>query len=115
MSTFKTQYSFEKRQTESRLVRLKYPERFPLIIEKAKGSKIQDLEKKKYLVNKDMTIGQVVYLIRKFISIESHEAIFLFINGTLPPTAALVSQVFKESCDSDGFLYILYSAESTFG
>jgi GABA(A) receptor-associated protein len=36
-------------------------------------------------------------------------------NKTLPPTAALMSQVYKEHKDEDGFLYVTYSGESTFG
>ena len=115
MSTFKTQFCFEERKKESILIRSKYPDRYPLIIEKNKRSDNKELKSKKYLVRDDMTIGQLVLMIRKYIQIESHSAIFLFINGCLPPTSATVGQVFKENVDSDGFLYIIYSAESTFG
>ena len=115
MSTFKKQFCFEDRKKESILIKSKYPERYPLIIEKNKRSEIGELEKKKYLVRNDLTIGQLVFMIRKYIKIESHTAIFLFINGSLPPTAATIGQVFKENVDLDGFLYILYSGESTFG
>jgi GABA(A) receptor-associated protein len=39
----------------------------------------------------------------------------LFINNTLPPAASLMSQIYKEHKDTDGFLYVIYSGESTFG
>jgi GABA(A) receptor-associated protein len=39
----------------------------------------------------------------------------LFVSGVIPPTAALLSTIFEEHKDEDGFLYITYSGENTFG
>ena len=33
----------------------------------------------------------------------------------LPPTAGLMSQIYEEQKDEDGFLYITYNGESVFG
>ncbi|KVI09408.1 Autophagy protein Atg8 ubiquitin-like protein [Cynara cardunculus var. scolymus] len=33
----------------------------------------------------------------------------------LPPTAALMSAIYEENKDEDGFLYMSYSGENTFG
>ena len=43
------------------------------------------------------------------------KAIFIFVNDTLPPTAALMSAIYQEHKDKDGFLYVTYSGENTFG
>jgi len=40
---------------------------------------------------------------------------FIFVNNTLPASAAVMSQIYKEHKDEDGFLYMTYSGESTFG
>merc|ERR1711871_213674 len=53
--------------------------------------------------------------IRKRIKMSSEKAIFIFINSVLPPTAALMSSIYEEQKDEDGFLYITYSGENTFG
>merc|ERR1711939_818636 len=37
------------------------------------------------------------------------------IDEVLPPTAALMSSIYEEHKDEDGFLYISYSGENTFG
>ena len=63
----------------------------------------------------DLTVGQFVYVIRKRIKLPSEKAIFIFVNDILPPTAALISTIYEEHKDEDGFLYFLYSGENTFG
>jgi len=114
-SEFKNQHPFDKRKAEAQRIRAKYPDRIPVIAEKAADSDIPDIDKKKYLVPADLSVGQFVYVIRKRIKLKAEKAIFIFVNNTLPPTAALMSQVYKENKDEDGFLYVLYSGESTFG
>ena len=63
----------------------------------------------------DLTVGQFVYVIRKRIKLTAEKAIFIFINGVFPPPAALMSTLYEERKDEDGFLYIMYSGENTFG
>ena len=113
--TYIKEYPFEKRLHESTRIRGKYPDRIPVIVEKAINSKIQDIDKSKYLVPTDLTIGQFVYVIRKRIKISQEQAIFIFINNILPPTAALLSEMYEVHKNSDGFLYVIYSGENTFG
>ena len=78
-------------------------------------SDVPDIDKKKYLVPQDLTVGQFVYVVRKRIRLAPEKAIFIFINNVLPPTAALMSSIYDEQKDEDGFLYVQYSGENTFG
>jgi GABA(A) receptor-associated protein len=39
----------------------------------------------------------------------------MFVKAVLPPTAALMADVYDEHKDGDGFLYMTYSGENTFG
>eukprot|EP00287_Rhodomonas_sp_CCMP768_P013809 CAMPEP_0196757392 /NCGR_PEP_ID=MMETSP1091-20130531/103639_1 /TAXON_ID=302021 /ORGANISM="Rhodomonas sp., Strain CCMP768" /LENGTH=109 /DNA_ID=CAMNT_0042106165 /DNA_START=120 /DNA_END=449 /DNA_ORIENTATION=+ len=105
----------ETRKAESQRMRSKYPDRIPVIVEKAVGSDIPDVDKKKYLVPTDLTVGQFVHVIRKRIKLTPEKAIFIFVNNSLPPTAALMTAVYDEHKDEDGFLYITYNGESIFG
>jgi GABA(A) receptor-associated protein len=114
-SRFQTAHPFEKRKEEARRIRSKYPNRIPVIVEKAKNSQIPDIDKCKYLVPDDLTIGQFVYVVRKRIKLTPEQAIFIFVDNTLPPTSSLMSQLYKEHKNEDGFVYVLYSGESTFG
>ncbi|KAJ6873794.1 hypothetical protein NC651_032594 [Populus alba x Populus x berolinensis] len=105
----------ERRQAEAARIREKYPDRIPVIVERAEKSDVPDIDKKKYLVPADLTVGQFVYVVRKRIKLSPEKAIFIFVKNILPPTAAMMSAIYEENKDEDGFLYMSYSGENTFG
>lgn len=76
----------EKRKQEAQKMRQKYPDRIPVIVERAPNSDIAEIDKKKYLVPTDLTVGQFVHVIRKRIKLNAEKAIFIFVNNMLPPT-----------------------------
>ncbi|GAA5938666.1 ubiquitin-like protein ATG8 [Sporobolomyces koalae] len=114
-SKFKDEHVFEKRKAEAERIRQKYNDRIPVICERVEKSDIDTIDKKKYLVPADLTVGQFVYVIRKRIKLAPEKAIFIFVDEVLPATSALMSQVYDEHKDEDGFLYVTYSGENTFG
>ncbi|XP_042405608.1 autophagy-related protein 8C-like [Zingiber officinale] len=114
-SSFRMEHPFERRQAEAVRISEKYPDRIPVIVEKAERSDIPDIDKKKYLVPADLTVGQFVYVVRKRIKLSAEKAIFIFVKNALPPTAAMMSAIYEEHKDEDGFLYMTYSGENTFG
>lgn len=115
MFKYKKKYSFENRCAEAKKVLEKYPDRIPVIVENADNSGLPPLDKNKYLVPHDLTVGQFAFVIRKRIKLEPEKAIFMFVNNTLPPTAMLMSQLYKENSEKCGFLYISVQSENTFG
>ncbi|RNF06536.1 Atg8-like protein 1 [Trypanosoma rangeli] len=114
-SKYKKTHNLEYRLSEAAKVRDKNPDRIPIICEKVDGSGIGDLERGKFLVPSDLTVGQFVLVLRKRVTVEADEAIFLFVNGAVPPTTAQMSDLYAQHKDEDGFLYIKYSGEATFG
>ena len=114
--SFKNEHNYEKRIAESGRILNKFPERVPIIVEKNPADKtISNIDKSKYLVPADLTVGQFVYIIRKRIKLEPEKALFLFINNFLPPTSALISEIYEKHKDMDNFLYVNYTGENTFG
>ena len=112
---FKEEYTFADRYDECSKIMNKYPERIPCIVE-SKGIKNYNLlTKRKYLVPSDITIGHLIYVIRKRITLQQQDALYLFINNTLPSSTNLLKQIYTEHKDLDGFLYILVERENTFG
>tara|TARA_Y100000589_G_C27082985_1_gene600481 strand:- start:166 stop:522 length:357 start_codon:yes stop_codon:yes gene_type:complete len=116
MSEFKKHYTFEQRQIESTRIREKYPDRIPIIVSRNTNSKnVPLIDKHKFLVPSDLTVGQFIYVIRKRIKLDSEKAIFVFVRSVLPPSSALITNIYEEHKDADGFLYLTYSGENTFG
>ncbi|KAF7800739.1 autophagy-related protein 8d [Senna tora] len=114
-SSFKMEHPLERRQAEAARIREKYPDRIPVIVERAEKSDVPEIDKKKYLVPADLTVGQFVYVVRKRIKLSPEKAIFIFVKNMLPPTAAIMSGVYEEYKDEDGFLYIVVESESLGG
>ena len=114
---FKQQYPFTKRLNEANRVLEKYPDRIPIIVERNNhsGNDLPIIDKKKFLVPSDLTVGQFVYVIRKRIKLSPEKAIFIMVDTKLPPTSTLVSDIYQENKHEDNFLYLTYSSENTFG
>ena len=115
--TFKERHSLEKRIEESRNIMEKYPNRIPIICEKwGSDPDIPEIDRKKYLVPNDLSIGNFMYVIRKRLKMPAEKSLYIFIDDNIiPHTAGLVSNYYEKYKDEDGFLYISYSGESTFG
>merc|ERR1712071_115130 len=114
---FKQENSLEKRTRLAAKIRTAHPDRVPVIVEKHARSKlIPDISKRKFLAPGDIAVTQLISEIRKHIELRPDGAIFLFVNGhSLPQSGALLSQVYEKHKDEDGFLYIVYSADSMMG
>lgn len=114
---YKKRYDHQKRKSNARNIMEKYPDRYPIIIEILPEYRNQiNLEKNKYLVQKHMTIGQFIYVIRKHIKIDAEQAIFVFVgNGVLPTISSTMDKIYNEHVDEDKFLYMVLALESTFG
>ena len=117
---FKMKHSFEKRKGESDMVIEKY-DKIPIIIEVDKRSspKLPVLKKTKFGLDKNITVGQLLMYLRKEIKVDSSQAIFLlvdYVNGIkIPNNIEKIGDIYTKYADKDGFLYMTYSANQTFG
>lgn len=112
---FKKRYDADARAAEGTRVRQRYPDRVPVIVERGRDASVPHIDKVKYLVPLDLTMGQFCFVVRKRISLPAERALFLMIGSNLAPSSALVTNVYEEHKDKDGFLYMTYAGENTFG
>ena len=66
----------------------------------------------------DISIGAFLTEIRRQSTIRLSEALYLFCGpggGILVPTSSIVSKVYEQYKDPDGFLYMSVALENTFG
>jgi len=115
MFKFQKDHPLEKRKEEAQRIRTKYPDRIPIIVEVATNADLPALDKHKYLVPSDLSVAQFIFVLRKRIKLTPEKAVFIFVGNLLAPTNKLVSEVYAQHKDEDGFVYFLVSSESTFG
>lgn len=115
MEEYKQKVPFDIRITEAKRIRCKYPTRVPVIVFN-QDKNIPTLDKNKYLVPNDLTMGQFIYIIRKRIKLKSEKALFIMTeNGSLPPTSATMFELYTEYKSEDSFLWFKILGENTFG
>jgi GABA(A) receptor-associated protein len=114
---FKNKFTFEQRCIESNRVLAKYPDRVPIICERSKTapSACPLIDKKKYLVPRDFTLGQYLFVVRKKLVLPKEKALFLFINNKIISSTQMIGDIYEKNKHSDGFLYVYYSYENVFG
>ena len=113
MDKFKIK-SLEYRIKEADSALLKYKNSVPVIVD-TNVENIQKLDKNKYIVPKDITLGEFIVILRKKLVIKQYESIFLLINNTLMSSHLNMKEIYDSKKNEDGFLYIIYRFENTFG
>ncbi|XP_054164388.1 gamma-aminobutyric acid receptor-associated protein-like 2 isoform X2 [Oppia nitens] len=86
-----------------------------VIIEKYVNSNISSMDRDKFLVPYDCTVSQFQWTIRRRCQLSASQTIFLFVGRTLPQSCALMGEIYQQHRDEDGFLYMAFSGENTFG
>lgn len=114
--SFRSAHSFETRSAEARRIQEKFPGRVPVIVERAATTKsVPLIDKQKFLVPGDMTLGQFIYVIRTRMRLGSEQALFCFIRNSLPTASLLMKELYASYKEDDGFVYATYCGENTFG
>jgi GABA(A) receptor-associated protein len=105
-----------ERVKKSQLILEKYPDRVPLIIKPSENDRDSfPIDKTKYITPRDLTLAQLQQIIRKRIRFPPEKAMFMFIHNKIFPITSMIGTIYDTHKDSDGFLYITYCQESTFG
>ena len=114
---YKATHSLHDRWSEASRIIEKYPDRVPIICERSHlaSKDCPHIDKNKYLIPNDLTVGQFIYVLRKRMKLPPEKALFLFVNGTIIPTSHMMCQIYDAYKDEDCFLYITCSYENTFG
>jgi GABA(A) receptor-associated protein len=114
-NNFKKKHTFDNRKKESTRIMLKYKDRVPIIIETSAPDKELILDKTKFLVPSDLSVGQFLYVLRLRIKLKPECALYIFFNNQLSTTSETIGSIYKMNKEDDGFLYGTVSLENTFG
>jgi GABA(A) receptor-associated protein len=111
---FRQKHNLASRKEEARRILEKYPSRIPVICERANNN-IKDLDKKKYLIPEDLKMIDFLMVVRRRLKLPAHQSIFVFVNEKLINGSEMMKVIYDNEKDEDGFLYVMYGGESTFG
>ena len=95
-------------------VKDKHPTKVAVVV--ACESNMTPLAKRKFLVSRDLTLAQFMLIVRNRTQLQPEEALFVFVDNTLPPLAATMGLLDKQFADRNtGFLLLTVAVEATFG
>ncbi|ETW46058.1 hypothetical protein PFMALIP_05878 [Plasmodium falciparum MaliPS096_E11] len=113
MPSLKDEVSFENRVAETHKIRSKYPNRIPVVCERANRSNLPIIEKKKFLVPMNMLVGEFKFILHQHINQSAYgsnmklfreRTIYLFVNNIVPKTGLLMQDLYEMYKDEDGYL-----------
>lgn len=115
--TFKKQLSSDRRKELYDKIVGQHSDRLPVIVEAGIGSKLK-LHCTKYIVPKNISVGEFLLKVRDQTEVDSGMALFLFCgtyNWVLVPPTNTMEELYNRYKDTDGFLYLVLAQENTFG
>uniref|UniRef100_A0A1A9WER2 Uncharacterized protein n=1 Tax=Glossina brevipalpis TaxID=37001 RepID=A0A1A9WER2_9MUSC len=105
---YKEKCASAKRLAQAEKMRRMFPNRIPVIMEKAPRARLINLNKKKYLIPSLLTVRQCYILIRRNMKLSPKVPLFFFIDGMIPPKKATMGFLYQEHREHDKLFAIPY-------
>lgn len=116
MVPYRERVSLEARQKDCANAMQKKPTHIPTIVEPSRESRLPPINGTKFLLPRDMTGGELQYVLRKRTKLDPAEAFFIMCEGKLISPTRTIAEMHHANRDPfDGFLYLNYTTENAFG
>uniref|UniRef100_A0A8C1AFY0 Microtubule-associated protein 1 light chain 3 gamma, like n=1 Tax=Cyprinus carpio carpio TaxID=630221 RepID=A0A8C1AFY0_CYPCA len=109
ITPFKQRKCLATRKDEVCTIRSKFPNKLPVIVERyPREKKLPLLDKTKFLVPHELTLGQFLSLLRSKIELEASQALYLLISGKkMSCLSASMGEVYSQFRDPDDHVLLL--------
>mmetsp|Transcript_26771 Transcript_26771/g.74830 ORF Transcript_26771/g.74830 Transcript_26771/m.74830 type:complete len:166 (+) Transcript_26771:156-653(+) len=112
----KQRTTFEQRRRIATMSRQQYPDRVPIIVQRAQGCHLPNITREKFLAPVHLEFGKFKMEVLKYIPGRGYESVFLFAGGTsIPNPSTTMIEVWNAYRDNDDFLYIEYASGTWMG
>jgi hypothetical protein len=111
---FINEFTFEERCAKYKILKTKYPTMIPIIVEHF-NSDIKELPKNKFLISNKEVFSSLAIVIRKYINVSQSKAMFFYVNNKIINFNDTINDLYNKYKNEDGFLYVEYAYENTFG
>ncbi|XP_059944370.1 microtubule-associated proteins 1A/1B light chain 3C [Mesoplodon densirostris] len=110
---FKQRKSLATRREEVAGIRVKFPGKIPVTVERYTREKLlPSLDKTKFLVTQELTVTQFLSVIQSCMVLGATESFYLPVNkksfGSMNVT---VAEIYRDYKDEDGFVYMTYASQ----
>lgn len=111
------------REGELEQIRKKHPDRIPVVVTRSVhcDKNTPDVKRHKFLVMNHFTFADLIYTVRKWLTMQPERALFLFVtppekkNEFIPSPSSLLTEIHENYRHRNGVLYVAYTLENAFG
>lgn len=110
-------FYIETRRNESKLILYNHPTKIPVVLEpfQAKPNTLT-IQHNKFLVPRMYTFHEFIQHVRRRLSMDKSQGLFLMVDGKVSPTPEqCMFKLYETYKNEDGFLYLTYSSHEVYG
>lgn len=111
---FRQRFTLSQRRAEYGRIESHLQSKIPVVVECGSANTPQ-IDKEKFLLPPELTVSQFAYVVRRRMKLAKSESIFLLTNNRLSTATSTIRDLYRQHRSDDGFLYITYTTENTFG